>query len=354
MGEEIVTQPLVSVIIPTYNRASFLTHAIESVLRQTYKNIEIIVVDDGSTDNTKVVIDSFKGKVQYIFTENNKGPAHARNTGMKAANGKYIAFLDSDDEYLPFKLECQVTFLEEHPDLGMVFSEFSAVGKNSYFSEYELRSYWWQYWQRWQYDDIFPLKGEFSVDSYNKPIPFHVGNILHYVLLGPLIFPVTILFPKKIIEIVGFQNEDYRMAEDYEFTTRICKYYKVGFINIPTYMHHYHDGQLITPLNKKIKTKEDILVAIETSKVYLNTLLNEIHANAEYYNCYKKDLDKRLADLYKTIGVCWLEYGAINEARKYFKQSYNFYYKRRRLRIYWLISFFPQFLRKFILGLKNK
>ena len=348
-----LTKPLVSVIIPTYNRASFLARAIESVLKQTYKNFEIIVVDDGSTDNTKEILEPLKDKIKYILTEN-KGPAHARNTGMQVANGKYIAFLDSDDAYLPIKLESQVSFLEKDSEIGMVFSEISATAFNSFYQEYHLRSYWY-YWEQWHYEDIFSHKGEFLIDSLEKPITYYIGNLFHYVLLGPLIIPATILFPKKILEVIGFQNETYHMAEDYDFVTRICKDFKVGFINIPTYVQHYHDGQLITSLNKKKnKTKKDILVAIETNKVYLNTVLNQVYSDAEYYNQWKKVLDKRLADIYSMIGVNWLEYGNISEARECFKQSYTFDSKRRRLRIYWWISFFPRFLRKFILRLKNK
>ncbi|MEI6614258.1 MAG: glycosyltransferase family A protein, partial [Chrysiogenales bacterium] len=84
----------VSVIIPTYNRAHFIAESIESILSQTYKDYEIIIVDDGSTDNTREVLKPFLNKIHYIFQEN-KGGAEARNTGIKKANGKYIAFLDS-------------------------------------------------------------------------------------------------------------------------------------------------------------------------------------------------------------------------------------------------------------------
>ena len=94
--------PTVSVIIPTYNRAHLVGRAIKSVLNQTYRDFEIIVVDDGSTDNTKDIIKEFQKKdkrIKYIPYEKNKGGSAARNTGIKAAKGEYIAFLDSDDEW---------------------------------------------------------------------------------------------------------------------------------------------------------------------------------------------------------------------------------------------------------------
>lgn len=108
----------ISVVIPSYNRAVFLERTIESVIKQTYKNFEIIVVDDESVDNTFEVIDSIKSKykkieIKYIKHSKNKGESGARNTGIKESTGDYIAFLDSDDEWAENKLQRQIEFLEE-------------------------------------------------------------------------------------------------------------------------------------------------------------------------------------------------------------------------------------------------
>ena len=101
--------PVVSVIIPTYNRAHLIGRAIRSVLDQTYQDWELIVVDDASTDDIPGIVKGFTdGRVKYIRHDENKGAAAARNTGIQAARGAYIAFLDSDDEWLPEKLERQV------------------------------------------------------------------------------------------------------------------------------------------------------------------------------------------------------------------------------------------------------
>lgn len=113
-----MAQPLVSVIIPTYNRCKELRVALDSVISQTYQNIEIIVVDDGSTDNTREVVSSYTD-VKYLV-QNNNGPSAARNTGIKNSHGELIAFLDSDDAWLPHKLEKQVRCFVERPELGIV------------------------------------------------------------------------------------------------------------------------------------------------------------------------------------------------------------------------------------------
>jgi len=109
--------PTVSVEIITHNRANLLKHAIQSVLNQTYQDFEIIVVDDGSTDNIWEVVESFSDyRIRYIRHEQRRGGAAARNTGVQAARGKYMAFLDDDDEWLPKKLELQISRIRESPE----------------------------------------------------------------------------------------------------------------------------------------------------------------------------------------------------------------------------------------------
>ena len=121
--------PKVSVIIPTYNCAHFLPDAIQSVLDQSFQDFELIVVDDGSTDNTEEVVRSFSDtRLTYIRQVHQERSA-ARNTGIQASGGEYVTFLDSDDRYLPGKLSLQVPVLDAHPDKGMVISGWVEVDK---------------------------------------------------------------------------------------------------------------------------------------------------------------------------------------------------------------------------------
>ena len=114
--------PLVSVIIPSYNRAHFIAETIESVLRQTHRNIEIIIIDDGSVDETRSVVERFGSKVRYVWQEN-AGVGAARNHGLRLARGKYIAFLDSDDLWLPTKVETGVDVFEANPAVGLLCTD---------------------------------------------------------------------------------------------------------------------------------------------------------------------------------------------------------------------------------------
>jgi glycosyltransferase involved in cell wall biosynthesis len=114
--------PRVSVIIPTFNCARFLGRAIETALTQTYRDYELIVVDDGSTDETREVVASFGSKLRYLYQPNG-GVYSARNLALSSANGELVAYLDADDMWYPHKLDTQVAFLDAHKECGLVHSD---------------------------------------------------------------------------------------------------------------------------------------------------------------------------------------------------------------------------------------
>ena len=115
--------PFISIIMPTYNRAGYIEEALDSIKKQTFTDYEIIVVDDGSTDNTKEILENYSG-IRYLLLEHG-GIATARNAAVKAARGKWIAFLDSDDLWKEDKLQKQVDYLHTHPDCRIVYTKFS-------------------------------------------------------------------------------------------------------------------------------------------------------------------------------------------------------------------------------------
>jgi glycosyltransferase involved in cell wall biosynthesis len=131
-------QPLVSVIIPTFQSARYIVEAVESVLGQTYAPIEIIVVDDGSTDDTRERLRPYFDRLRYVYLENS-GPSKARNHGVRLARGELIAFLDADDRWLSNKLETQIRCLMNEPTAALVHST-SLVGETS-FAETSTRDF---------------------------------------------------------------------------------------------------------------------------------------------------------------------------------------------------------------------
>jgi len=336
----------VSIIIPTYNREQYISQAIESALSQTLADIEVIVVDDGSTDNTREVIKPYKDRIEYIYTENG-GPAHARNTGMKIAKGEYIAFLDSDDLYYPYKTELQANFLDKFSDIAMVCTEFSAFDDNGFWDEYHLKKYHSAAYKNKaiSYRDIYKEKyllknfGEKFKDWGNKNA--YIGNIFNIYFENLIILTNSIMFRKEILKKVGFFNEKYFIAEEYDFALRICKHYKVGFIDVPTYKLRYHEGQ-ISQTNR-----ESIGVLIEKQKNVLN-IAEEFGLNdKKYYLINKERINKKLAVLNKTLAVPLIAKG--NEpitARMHLEKSAYYGYPEKAL---WLATFFPYFARRIII-----
>ena len=130
-----IKQPLVSVVMPTYNYAQFIGDAIGSVLDQTYKNIELIIIDNYSDDNTEEIIASFNDtRIKYKKFRNNGIIAASRNIGISESRGKYIAFLDSDDMWKPAKIEKQIKLLENDENVFLVYSRYAVI-RNGLFRE---------------------------------------------------------------------------------------------------------------------------------------------------------------------------------------------------------------------------
>jgi glycosyltransferase involved in cell wall biosynthesis len=345
-----VSNRTVSVIIPTYNRARFISRAVESVLCQSYDKVEIIIIDDGSTDETKDILRQFKDKIRYLES-GHEGTAHARNMGMRAATGRYLAFLDSDDVYLPYKIELQVEYMEEHPSIGMVCTEFSGQYENGNFDECLIKKYHPIWNERgWNYEDVFIEKGDFISRVLNKRIDYFAGNIFKHVLQDTLIATNTIFFEKKILDVVGYQNTQYRFAQEYEFVVRICKHFRVAFLDIPTYVLHFHGNQSTAFLMRnRFLEEKDLLKKIENWSVFLKAVMDWGFNDKAFYRANKRLIDDRMMELNYTIGKDWLIYGDVSRAREYFFTSYRFKRLNAKLYPYLLISMMPEKIRQSVL-----
>lgn len=368
------TAPIVSVVIPTYNRAQFLPSSIESVLEQSYPHIEILVIDDGSTDDTRKVLEPLQDKIRYL-TSDHQGAAHARNIGMKAASGKYIAFLDSDDTYLPYKLELQVAFMGQHPEVGMVCTEFSGAyeseckdpshliippwsvsstflrdEKGRYIEEFHMRTYH-NIWKRtgWEYEEVFASEqGRFACGILDQPIPYYIGDIFNYVLMETLIPSNTILFPKSLLQTVGYQDITIPSGQDYEFVVRICKYCQVAFLNIPTYVILHHGNQLSNL--HQYTGREKLFMRTYEEKFYLSVVTRWAYNDKEYYQKNRELVNFRLGELYCRLGGKWLEYGDVKQAKECLQKCKEFGYTHsNNYRLYWLLSSAPSFLSRSLL-----
>ncbi|SHH00330.1 glycosyltransferase [Tepidibacter thalassicus] len=217
----------VSVIIPTYNYGEFICDAIDSVLNQTFKDFEIIVVDDGSTDNTKDIIKKYRDKISYYY-KTNDGPASARNLGIKKSNGKYICFLDADDIFLPNKLELQVNLLKNNSNknISLVYSDFLIVNKNLN-----------------------------KVLKYYKCKKFLSHNqAFNYLMLDNYINTSTVMTLKDCLFEVNLFNEKYKYLEDYDLWIKLGINYEYIYINKPLVKTRAHYKNYSKKVNNSIKT----------------------------------------------------------------------------------------------------
>lgn len=246
----------VSIILPTYNRSHSISLAIQSVLKQTYSDFELIVVDDGSTDNTVQIIQQIPdSRITYSVHDINKGAAAARNTGMRLAKGDYIAFLDSDDSWIPEKLEKQLAFLKIQPD--------KVGGCVSY---YRLQ---------------FPEK------SIVRKIPME-GSFYQQSLKGCNLSPgSTLIFRKSCLNNVGYQDEALKRFEDWEWQIRFAQYYQ--WKRVPEVLANIKAGHTVN-----FDVVKQALVRLEKLITPLPNPDKKIIKMAIYYELFYAALKNRL------------------------------------------------------------
>ena len=335
----------VSVIIPTYNRAGYLTEAIDSVFGQTYSNMEIIVVDDGSTDDTRERLKPYRDIIEYVYIDNG-GPARARNVGMEMAKGEYIAFLDSDDLYYPYKIELQAGFLDKHADVAMVSSEFSAVNDDKLLDEFHLQKYHRSAYSDSEatYENIYS-KNTLMADAglYLKGCEdrrVYIGDVFDRYYEDLIISTNTVMFRRSLLDSVEPQHEPYWFFEDYEFVLRIAKSHRVAFIDVPTYKLRYHGAQLST--TRKKPNGKEILI-----KKHANLLeIAERHGldDEDYYSRNKAAVDERLGGLNRNLAITLMKSGKCTKlARRHLKGCAR---HSKPEYLLWLLAITPYVLRR--------
>jgi glycosyltransferase involved in cell wall biosynthesis len=306
----------VSVIIPTYNRAHLVSQSIESVLAQTYPDHEIIVVDDGSTDNTAAVVKAYGDRVRYVQTTNG-GTGHARNVGMQHARGKYLMFLDSDDLLYPYALAVETRLLEQFPQVSVVCAEVSSFNNGGVTQRYHLRAYHASSYRdpAVTYDTLFPssrplLDTGAVPDSVVQEDPslagrrIYFGNIFDAYLDRIVLFQNNALYRREVIDAIGPRNEHVYVFEELDYLVRLARRHEVLFADIPTYQLRYHDGQLSSLAHRDAKYRW-----ARTQRSLLRVMKRHIFADPVYYERHKARLDRRLVALHRAVAVPMLLLG---------------------------------------------
>jgi glycosyltransferase involved in cell wall biosynthesis len=300
----------VSVIIPVFNRDKILNRSVESVLRQDYTNYELIIVDDGSTDHTKEIVEEYMRRDPRIKLFNNtnaKGPAGARNTGLQKATGEYVAFLDSDDEWIPSHLSDSIIIMETKEVEACIglWDEKSPEGER---------------YPRWTEGEnkkkLEKLLNDLKPECMDKYVLFDSRFVEYLILSRFYCYSInTLVFKKEKLNKCGFFNEDLRASEDVDFTLRLFDISKVCLIRTCQFIYHQGTDNLYYFMDRKklelkeiVNNKELILrmVYCDLHKIKMFKLRKNFVLESKTIKNKKKcrkECDYRIAKKYFTLGV---------------------------------------------------
>jgi glycosyltransferase involved in cell wall biosynthesis len=267
--------PLISVVIPTYQHALFVGQAIKSVLSQTFNDYEIIIIDDGSTDNTSDVLSVFGDQITVIKQANRGQPA-SRNMGIAHSSGEFIAFLDADDIWLANKLEKQLETFEHQPDLGLVYA------------------------------DTILFNGENKLGNAFTLLPPKSGWIFNDLFKENFIPMSTVVVRRQCFAQAGLFDEGLHSCEDYDMLLRICRTWKAGFVNEPLAFYRISAGQL----SKDEKRTLTALIQLKSKALV---------AYQELKNLTSRDLDGYYFNYYTRLAKLALKVGQTSECMRNLK-----------------------------------
>jgi glycosyltransferase involved in cell wall biosynthesis len=348
--------PMVSVIMPTFNRADTIQRSIRSVQAQTFTDWELIVVDDGSTDNTVALIEGCDPRLK-ILRQENQGAVGARNAGLRASAGSYIAFLDSDDEWLPHHLELCASFLSAFPEEQFVTNElWEDFGRGRVVNHYraEVEEYYPSMARKVgsRLLDLPPGERDDYLRVYQSRQPigdwgraivertpyqnvFHYrGHIFENLRWGFLMCLQPTVVRREACEVVGFFDTDYDCDSDYAFTVELCRRFQANYISIPACVKHEfaEDGGLLS---------ENHIATGKTALIYLQDVLR---CQERYWGDRREDPEISALFGFKQLDIARLALERCERATalKFLKAARRYHPGLRRARyLQWLITLIP-------------
>lgn len=287
---------LVSVVIPAYNCANYIAETLKSVIEQDYPMVEVIVVDDGSTDRTRDVVASVKSeRVRYVYQQNSGGPSGPRNTGIQHAQGKYVAFLDSDDIMLPGKLQRAVDLLNREPHLGLVFADFV------------------------KFDEVNGQHAGAFLDTYEhfRRTPKRPAGDSQYVIKADAAYDALIVenyigtsgvvAPKAVLIDVGPFDLRLRGPEDYDLWLRIAYAYDIGFIDM---------------IGHRYRVRPDGITGLGDAKLVPHSIqVMQKQLNRPLPSSTRRNIRKKLAMQFFALGYCHQMAEEMTVARQHYLLS---------------------------------
>ena len=287
-------------LLPTYNNARYLPAALDSIFAQTFRDFEVLVVDDGSTDDTTAALGPYAERIRYEYHAN-RGIGETRNRALQLARGELVAFLDSDDVWEPEHLATKVAALDALPEAAGVFGEFRIIdgagtlvtpdGTAMQFKVFERESL--------SIEDAFSERRTVKVDGRQTTV--YYGNIFQTLFLGNFILPTSLVMRRAAALAVG-PFTSLRTQEDYEYLLRFARQHPVGFVPVPQVCYRRHPEQL-TSFEKLESVVLGAASVIDQYEV-------EFTSNGRW-----ADFNRRKAGLCTTLGMLYLRQGEATAAR---------------------------------------
>lgn len=341
---------LISVVIPTYNRAGTVVRAIDSVVAQTHGNLEVIVVDDGSTDGTADLIAERYGadpRVRWV-TQANQGVSAARNRGLAVARGDYVALLDSDDSWMPWKLEVQVGCLRVLPAAGMIWTDMEAIDPDgrvvsrSYLRTMYRGAYRWFPETSKLFASSRPLAEIFpNLAAPLSSATLYWGDIYSPMIMGNLVHTSTVLLRReRFARVRGFDEALRISGEDYDFHLRTCREGPVAFVDVSSIQYQVGRPDQLSHRAYAIHMARNFLTTVSRA---LNKDEKRIHLPARMIHAVQ-------AFALGWVGVELIELGENTEALGYLGQSLRHRAWQPKLWIYYVLSLLPSRLGRFVLA----
>lgn len=285
-GVKVASNPLVSIIVPAYNAQDYIQATLESILSQSYENIEVIVVDDGSTDQTAQVVKSYGCRVLYFYQNNSGGASGPRNTGIAKSSGEFLCFIDADDLITPNRIAIQVDFMQRHPDVGLVFCNYRNFCEDgpSPVSHFETCPKLWA-----ELKDLSEIV---------------LGNACGILVDENFGISGSIMVRKSVLALeVGFEPS-LKACEDFHFYFRIARHGPVGIINEVGMLRRMHGNNMtcngFKMLTEGIRSRTMLRDSEQDSRtrMLLSQYLSERHGDfaryyadrGEYVRAFQKDI----------------------------------------------------------------
>lgn len=316
--------PRVSVIIPTYNRADLVGRAVQSALDQTYPVSEIIVVDDGSRDATRSVLEPFSDRIHYIYQEN-QGVSMARNRALREASGELVAFLDSDDMWEPWKMEMQVSCFRRYPHLVMLGTNGWAENEHGAIRPDFMRSYS----VHRSYAHVRDRFTECQIEANGSLVPMFYGDFSSPMFLGNFFVTPTVVVRRDVLNKAGLFDVAMRNAgEDYDLFWRICELGHAGVIDVPAVRFRRGGGDHL---------HANPQMALSNMRA-IDRFMRQ-HPNGPEL---PPDLiARRLADSYAWVGRALFDHDRPVEARPYLREAIKRGAGSPRIRVYEAFTWMP-------------